>query len=252
MIKPLKIEDVLLAPENHNTWQLDAINKWTVKMTDRESKFPCIPAVQGYAFNHLRYGFVQQAEDFAAEEQLAALLQNYGEQSRVLGHYTSLVVFIHSNAEPYRKDGVEYYERLFWSLLSRTTAMDRKPWPAHLPDDPSDHLWEYCYDGEPYFVYCGTPAHKLRRSRSFPYMVLAFTPRWVLEKFNSAPLQAEKTKQMIRRRLYAYDPVPPHPDLKMYGAEDNYEWRQYFLRDSGNSLSSCPFMRMYPNYESKT
>lgn len=248
MIKPLKIDEILLAPENYDTWQLDAINKWTEKISDRKYKFPCIPAVQGYALNHLRYGFVQQA----AAKQLAALLQSYGEHSRALGSYTSLVVFIQCEAEPYRKDGVEYYERLFWSLLSRTTAMDDKPWPAHLPSDPSDHLWEYCYDGEPYFVYCGTPAHSLRRSRSFPYMVLAFTPRWVLERFNSAPIQAEKTKQMIRRRLHAYDPVPPHPDLKRYGSEDNYEWRQYFLHDSSHSLSTCPFIRMYPKCESKT
>lgn len=248
MIKTLKMEDIVRAPENCDDWQLDAIHKWTVKMTDRESRFPCIPAVQGYAMDQLRYGFIQcfrQAEGTAAE-QLAGLLQGYGQCSRTYGSHTSLVIFIHTENEPcLRDDGVTYYERLFWSLLSRTTAMDRKPWPARLPEDPSDHLWEFCYDGEPYFVYCGTPAHSLRRSRSFPYMVLAFTPRWVLENFNSTPLQAEKTKQMIRKRLHAYDPVPPHPDLKLYGAEDNYEWRQYFLRDSGDSLPTCPFSRMY-------
>lgn len=251
MIKPLTLDDVIKTSEIYETWKLDAINKWTIKMTDRESKFPCIPAVQGYALNHLRYGFVKNTEEIDAAEQLANLLQSFGEQSRTFGSYTSLIVFIDTEAKPHCNDGVEYYERLFWSLLSRTAAMDRKPWPSHLPDDPSDHLWEYCYDGEPYFVYCGTPAHTLRRSRSFPYMVLAFTPRWVLDNFNSTPLQAEKTKQMIRKRLYAYDPVPPHPDLKMYGAEDNYEWRQYFLRDRGDSLPACPFASMYHKYESR-
>lgn len=249
MLKPLKIDDIIQAPENHKQWQLDAIHKWTLKMTDRGSRFPCIPAVQGYVLNHLRYGFVQNAEEKDAAEKLAYLLHSFGENARTIGSYTSLVVFIQADTQPEHNDGVEYYERLFWSLLSRTTEMDRKPWPAHLPSDPSDHLWEYCYDGEPYFVYCGTPAHKLRRSRSFPYMVLAFTPRWVLENFNAATLQAEKTKQMIRKRLCAYDPVPPHPDLKLYGAEDNYEWKQYFLRDSDNSLPACPFSRMYQKVE---
>ncbi|WP_106767026.1 YqcI/YcgG family protein [Paenibacillus faecalis] len=252
MIKPMKLEDILQAQEKCNSWHMDAIQHWTAKMTDREFKFPCIPAVQGFALHQLRYGFVQYTDDFDAAEQLAALLLNYGKQSRAIGPYTSLVIFIQNETEPQRKDGVEHYERLFWSLLSHTTALDRKPWPAHVPSDPSDHLWEYCYDGEPYFVYCGTPAHKIRRSRSFPYMVLAFTPRWVLERFNSVPERVDKVKRMIRRRLHAYDPVPPHPDLNVYGAKNNYEWRQYFLRDSGHSLLSCPFMRMYLECEDKT
>lgn len=252
MIEPLKRSDITQAPESYEPWQLDAINKWTAKMTDRGYKFPCIPAVQGYALDHLRYGYVQEAEQDEATVRLASLLQCFGERSRTFGSYTSLVVFIQTDEQRHSKAGVEYYERLFWSLLSRVTEMDRKPWPDHLPSDPSEHLWEYCYDSEPYFVYCGTPAHTLRRSRSFPYMVLAFTPRWVLENFNASPLQAEKTKQMIRKRLYEYDPVPPHPDLKLYGAEDNYEWKQYYLRDSDDSLSACPFSHMYQRKESKT
>ena len=59
-------------------------------------------------------------------------------------------------------------------------------------------------------------------------MMLAFTPRWVLKQFNARTRQAEHTKGLIRQRLAQYDPVPPHPDLKLYGAEDNYEWKQYF------------------------
>lgn len=29
-----------------------------------------------------------------------------------------------------------------------------------------------------------------------------------------------------------------------YGEEDNFEWRQYFLRDDDTLLSKCPFHQM--------
>ncbi|WP_343045119.1 YqcI/YcgG family protein [Paenibacillus lemnae] len=35
--------------------------------------------------------------------------------------------------------------------------------------------------------------------------------------------------------------IPPHCDLDQIGAENNYEWKQYLIRDSEESLPSCPF-----------
>ena len=248
MTKPIELNTLLLADQEGSlpAWQRHAMQCWTAKITDREHKFPCIPAVQGHGLNHLRYGFIRNAEDQGSAAELAELLNEFVSRSEEYGAYTSLIVFAEpGSSSGQREDGVSYYERLFWSLLSRTSELDTRPWPEHIPMDPSEHLWEYCFGGQSYFVFCGTPDHKLRQSRSFPYMVLAFTPRWVLERFNAAPRQAMKTKQMIRSRLEAYDSVPPHPDLKLYGAKDNYEWRQYFIRDSSESLPACPFKRMY-------
>ncbi|ACX67826.1 YqcI/YcgG family protein [Paenibacillus sp. FSL H8-0457] len=241
----MRLDDMDAAYGLPEEWQREANVKLTEKMTDRSAKFPCIPAVQGHALNHFRYGFINRGESQEAAGQLAALLHEFGLGSRGFGPYTSLVVFINTEHGRDSLEGVEYYERLFWQLLSRTTEYDTEPWPADLPGEPDDHLWEFCYAGEPYFVYCGTPAHELRQSRYFPYMMLAFTPRWVLKQFNARARQAEHTKVLIRKRLTEYDPVPPHPDLKFYGAEDNYEWKQYFLRDNEESLSKCPFARLH-------
>ncbi|MNY47745.1 YqcI/YcgG family protein [compost metagenome] len=104
-------------------------------------------------------------------------------------------------------------------------------------------MWEFCYDGERYFVYCGTPAHTARQSRSFPYFMLALTPRWVLDKWNAQPQKAAAVAPQIRARLAAYDAVPAHPELKPYGAEGNLEYKQYFLRDDDASPAKCPFHR---------
>ncbi|KOP66433.1 hypothetical protein AMS62_15215 [Bacillus sp. FJAT-18019] len=245
MSRIMKLDDIEAVHSLPEEWQREAITRLAEKMTDRSAKFPCIPAVQGHAKNHFRYGFIQKGEAQEAAEQLALMLGEFGSRSRELGPYTSLVVWIRTEPSRENLEGIEYYERLFWQLLSRTTEYDTEPWPAELPEDPADHLWEFCYAGEPYFVYCGTPAHELRHSRHSPYMMLAFTPRWVLKQFNARVRQAEHTKVMIRKRLAEYDPVPPHPDLKFYGAEDNYEWKQYFLRDNTTSLLKCPFARLH-------
>ena len=61
-----------------------------------------------------------------------------------------------------------------------------------------------------------------------PLLMLAITPRWVLHHFHSSNPHADKIKSQIRERLMPYDQTTPHPDLKWYGHQDNFEWKQYF------------------------
>jgi FPC/CPF motif-containing protein YcgG len=74
--------------------------------------------------------------------------------------------------------------------------------------------------------------------------MLAITPRWVLENFNASPTFAKKIKERIRKRLVNYDNIDIHPDLNSYGNENNYEWKQYYLRDDDTALSKCPFHKL--------
>jgi FPC/CPF motif-containing protein YcgG len=136
---------------------------------------------------------------------------------------------------------VEEFEQLFWQQLNGLREKDNQEWPQHIPEDPHSPIWEFCYNGEPYFMYCASPAHKNRKSRHFDYFMLAITPRWVLQEFNSSASNAAKIKSHIRNRLSLYDSIDVHPDLNSYGNKDNYEWKQYFLRDDETSLSKCPF-----------
>jgi FPC/CPF motif-containing protein YcgG len=136
---------------------------------------------------------------------------------------------------------VEQFERLFWDLLNGLRHLDPFDWPSHIPSDPHHPLWEFCFRNEQYFMYCATPSHTKRKSRHFPYFMLAVTPRWVMEEFNASPTLAMKIRSKIRERLENYDSVPAHPNLNRYGRDDNYEWKQYFLHDDETSLSKCPF-----------
>ncbi|MFP7169347.1 YqcI/YcgG family protein [Terribacillus sp. 7520-G] len=225
------------------SWQQEALVALHKKLSDQQSRFPCIPAAVGHRLGQFRYGFAGDPTAADTAGQLADLLTIYGRQSKEFGHYTSLIVFF-DTAKQQRLDlDVPAYFRIFWDLLSRTAAFDPSGWPDDIPENPDEALWEYCFGGEKYFMYCATPAHQQKKSRKFPCMMLAITPRWVLEEFKSKPRAAASIKQKIRGRITAYDDNDIHPDLNAYGNPDNHEWKQYFLHDDNTSPSKCPFHR---------
>lgn len=222
-------------------WQNDAMSKFKERMTDREKPFPCIPATTGYTLNQFCYGFVSNPKNPRASKELAQLLKEYSNIYKSIGSYTSLIIFFEAIQDNEVQTSVEQYELLFWEQLNHLSNLDEMEWPSHIPTDPIQSMWEFCFHGDQYFMYCATPAHLNRNSRYFPYFMLAITPRWVLEKFASSPIYTEKIKTKIRDRLTNYDSISIHPDLNTYGQKDNYEWKQYFLRDDETTLSKCPF-----------
>ncbi len=46
---------------------------------------------------------------------------------------------------------------MYWSLLNTTSCLDEMEWPTHIPNDPMENTWEFCFHNESYFVYCATP-----------------------------------------------------------------------------------------------
>jgi uncharacterized protein len=227
-------QDQLLA------WEKEALEKFFAKMGDKEKPFPCIPATIGFSMNQLKYGFVGSPRRDTTIKEIASLLSSYTEQSRGFGDYTSLIIFFET-PEEMKEVPVEEFEQLFWEHLSGLNGLDKFDWPEDLPQDPHNPIWEFCFNGEKYFMYCATPAHKNRKSRHFDVLMLAITPRWVLQEFNKSKSYAKRIKAQVRKRLAKYDSISIHPDLNTYGAEDNFEWRQYFLRDDDTSLSKCPY-----------
>ncbi|MBO1582577.1 YqcI/YcgG family protein [Bacillus sp. XF8] len=225
-------------------WQQHAFHSFVLKMTDKDRPFPCIPAQHGFTSNHLRYGFIGDPRKPNASKKLAKLLKTYTECSKGTGKYASLIVFIETPKELAEEATVKKFEHVYWSILNQTSKLDEKEWPNHIPNDPMENTWEFCFHNESYFVYCATPAHVKRQSRHFPCMMLAITPRWVLQGIMESHKRSQKLKNLIRQRLTTYDTAPVHPSLKSYGQKENYEWQQYFLRDDETIPSKCPFSRI--------
>jgi uncharacterized protein len=241
-------------PSTHNQlqeWEKYAIEKFSEKMKDKEHPFPCIPATQGFALNHLRYGFLGDPRKESSITELAHLLSEFTNHSKEYGNYTSLIVFFETPMDIKKTYTVEQFEQIFWEHLSGLARVDQVDWPEHIPTDPQNPLWEFCYHGEQYFMYCATPSHQNRKSRHFNVYMLAITPRWVLTEFGKSEDYAKKIRKQVRKRLEKYDTIDIHPDLNTYGKEDNYEWKQYFLHDDESALSKCPFHRMMKEQQNK-
>lgn len=222
-------------------WQKEALENFEAKINDKHRPFPCIPATQGYFLNHFRYGFVGDPRNAKTITELASVLKEYSINSREFGRYSSLIVFFKNPQDLIETYNVDKFEQLFWKQLNGLSSLDPLDWPNHIPDDPHNPAWEFCFHGEPYFMYCATPSHKNRKSRHFNVFMLAITPRWVLENFNASSSKINKIKSEIRNRLANYDSIPAHPSLNTYGQNDNYEWKQYFLHDEDTTLNRCPF-----------
>ncbi len=226
--------------EELEDWKKCAYQQFSNMMCSESHPYPCVPGKMGFLDDSLRFGFAASPLEEKSYEQLATLLKEYGEVSRNTGKYASLVVFF----EGHDVKSIEEYQDMFWTLLNKVHQRDEAEWPEEIPTDPDNQAWEFCFDGEPYFCFCATPAHRLRKSRSFPYFMLAFQPRWVFDEINATTSLGQKLKKVIRNRLVNYDGIKPHTALKWYGEQDNYEWKQYFLDEEDTTSSKCPFMAM--------
>ncbi|MFC0522871.1 YqcI/YcgG family protein [Pontibacillus salicampi] len=230
-------------PSQFTPWQHEAFTAFKNMIADKDNTYPCVPGRQGFLMDHLRYGFIGDPREEASYKSCAALLKEYTECSRDTGKYASIAFLFETPVDMIEGYDVEQYERLFWNVLNGISRYDEKEWPEDIPKDPHDHQWEFCFHGEPYFAFCATPAHTIRKSRHFTHFLIAFQPRWVFEEINDSTPFGRKMKKAIRERLFQYDGMPGHPSLKWYGQEDNYEWKQYFLRDDDSALSKCPYTR---------
>ncbi|MBL1217753.1 MAG: YqcI/YcgG family protein [Planctomycetes bacterium] len=136
----------------------------------------------------------------------------------------------------------EYYERAFWTHLSYLREHDPAPWPADIPEDPEHHLWEFCFNGVPMFIFSASPSYKKRRSRNLgPSLILLFQPRSVFEGIEGDTRSGRATRSRIRSALERWNLMKPHPSLNAYGDPTNREWRQYFLPDTNDDVKgTCP------------
>lgn len=216
----------------NSAWQKVIYNEIASALSSSERKFPCIFGTSGFKMDQLRYAFADEITAGALAELLAAYLP----KARSYGSNTSLVVM----ERPRSVQTMEDYQLHFWSLLRELRKLDTVEWPRCIPEAIDDPMWEFCFNGEPIFVVCNTPAHLMRQSRRSSAFMLTFQPRWVFDTILSTPEAAELAFAKVRKLLERYDFVERSPSLGLYGDSNNREAHQYFLSDDA-SPAACPF-----------
>ena len=219
-------------------WAKSVFDAFQHDLLSKERLFPCIFGVEALRKDNLRFVFLEDPYDQESLNTLKHALIEYTGMYRSLGRMTSFVAIFKPQATI---KTVAEYQQDFWHVLQFLHEHDPAPWPGDIPADPQEVLWEFCFNQEPIFVVCNTPAHTSRRSRRSKSFMITFQPRWVFEGLGDTP-KGENARRTIRARLTNYDTVAPYPALGAYGDPNNNEWKQYFLPDSNDQApTECPF-----------
>jgi FPC/CPF motif-containing protein YcgG len=200
--------------------------------------------VEGEREGWNRYVTVDLRSLGASLDRLAARLPSFFEESWAEPRARlSLVVLAGPPARPVPP--LEAYRRRFWEILAELRGRDAEAWPAGVPEDPADERWEFCFGGQPLFVFGLCPAYRRRRSRNVgPCLTLVFQTRAVFRGIGGETAAGRAAKATIRRRALAYDLVGTHEAMGPAEHSSTRKWRQYFLPDDDSDPGPrCPISR---------
>jgi hypothetical protein len=206
--------------------------------TLRDPAFPCYFGTQAERQGYFRYGLVS-SEQHDPYGRLPGDLREFVALSRAHPQHRHLYIVFFD-----RHGDLPGDEERFWELLQWLHDHDPAPWPDAIPTDTSDPGWEFCFDGDPMFVFPSIPGYQARRSRRIGQaFAVCFQPRRIFAGVERGDPGGEAIRRDIYERVRSWDKVPPHPDLEnlAYGDQAMREWKQYVLPDRNTALhGSCP------------
>jgi FPC/CPF motif-containing protein YcgG len=220
-------------------WWHDTYDHLCQVFTSSSEEFPCIYAIKALRNNTLRFAFLADSESAASIEAFGNALSEYVRACHSLRPHTAFLAFFAPDSEEMT---LEEHHAEFWRVLQRLHALDPRPWPEQIPMDPTEPLWEFCFNGEPMFVLGSGPVHVTRRSRHSPVRAISFQPRFMFDELIATPAVLAKARKVIRGRVLEMDGLPVHPMIQMYHEDGNREWRQYVVPEDNEPIEgSCPF-----------
>ncbi len=201
--------------------------------------FPCYFGTKAEERDRMRFTYASDDDRDHLPDVLRAFVQHSRAHPK---HRSVLIVFFEPDG---RRRTLAEDEQRFWELLDWLHARDPEPWPDDVPIDTSSPHWEYCFAGDPMFVFPCIPAYRMRRSRRMgPYYMVCFQPRRVFYGVEQGTPGGERARKRIWEKVRSWDPVEPHPELEhmAYGDLEMREWKQYVLPDDNEPLpQNCPF-----------
>ncbi|MEO3814444.1 YqcI/YcgG family protein [Sphaerisporangium sp. B11E5] len=217
-------------------WLPGAVAAFEHRLSD--DAYPCHFGVRAHRDRHNTYAALDR-RDPGAVPALAAALEDFQVRARTGPVHQSLVVL----DGPPLPSTLDEDRTRFWDLLAGLAPLDRAPWPGDVPDDPGHPRWQWCFGGEPWFVFAMSPGYDRRASRWAPCLTMVFQTRRVFTGLSGTNAAGQGAKRLIRDRMRTYDTVPPHPHLGDAGGSSTHKWRQYFLPDDQSLLpeDGCPF-----------
>ncbi|WP_336359086.1 YqcI/YcgG family protein [Haladaptatus sp. ZSTT2] len=203
--------------------------------------FPCYFGMESERSGDALYTFCDSMTDESALLTLTDTLFEYVQVFEEYSERTSLVIFF---KPPERELDEAAYRDHFWHILQFLHDHDPEPWPHHIPTDPTDPYWEFCFAGEPMFPTARAPFYEQRMSRHTPHgLEITAQPRAIFAGITGDTAAGKEARRIIRARIEDYDGVCPHADIGDWGDSHTREWKQYLLPERNeDTIETCPLI----------
>ena len=221
-------------------WATEAHHQFVERLTSA-SPYPCHFGVQAEKLGYHSFTAIDREPIRPAAKTLARTLQEYLERSQSGAKRQSLIVFM---GPPGQDVSLQDDTAAFWAMLSTLSMHDPAPWPQDCPRDTTDPDWQWCFAGQPWFVFAASPAHHARPSRNVGgCLTLIFQTMRAFEGLITATNTWQSAKEKIRARLELYDGMPIHPHLGDLTQPPSYRWRWAILPDDQRTAphDTCPY-----------
>lgn len=159
--------------------------------------FLCIFGCQVFLIDQFCIVFVGDLWENCIVEELVLLFVEYGKILWDMGKYVFFVVLFDILEDLVEYYLIEVYEELFWSFLNRLSYQDEKEWLEDILVDFEYYKWEFCFDGELYFILCVILGYEVRKSWSFFYFMIVFQLRWVFDDLNGLIVFGQNMSRLI-------------------------------------------------------
>jgi hypothetical protein len=198
--------------------------------------FPCHFGTVAEKSEKIYYAYVHHKED----PMLPKIITEFLQQNHKFDNKLGLALFV-----PPEKNTLSFeeYKENFWDIMNFLQINNPLPWPKDQVHDPDEPLWNFCFNGEPLFVFANFPAYQNRRSRNLGNsLVIMIQSVDIFNGIEPGTPSGAKARKNIRERIKRYDYIEPHPNLGHARAAVKHPWKLYVLPDDMNKLKGkCPF-----------
>lgn len=219
-------------------WQTDGFRDVALRLEDKD--FPCLFARHAWKSQTLLFGFVSVHN---ASANLVAIMQSFVQRTRRLPEEERLYSPLLLIFEQPGLDSLKEAQRFGWQQLQILHDSDPHDWPAHIPLNPQDSAWTFCFGGIEFFFNISCPGHSQIRSRNLgKRVVFVVNPRAHFDILASQhDPKGSKVREKIRNRVCDYNNGYLPSELGFYGNESSLEWKQYQLNEPGAlNPERCP------------
>lgn len=230
---------VYVQKSEFSTWEDE--NKELILSQIGDNLFPCIFAKRAMEKNLITWVFCDYS-DGGKNIFLKSLLDytDFIKKTSVSDRILApLLVVINANSE-----NLEQQHKIAWLFVQYLIDENPMEWNNDISKDFNNHKWCLCFNNVQLFMNISASKHKELKSRNLGKDIcLVINPREVFDVVapHDKP-KGLKIRNTIRDRVCKFNNTKTYPkELGFFGDENNLEWRQYQLYETGGLINeNCP------------